>query len=171
MTRDARDDRDLSEDWIAVAEAAGMIGGTEEDVRRLVRMRRIQWREAEYTVCLDDVITVLELREFDAVMDGGGSEREARRRAEGVRRRLEAGGSGQEAGGTAERESGRRGERETKAIANCKLEIGNCKLVGGRKVVSVAEAAGMLGVTKWQVWKRCAGGRLNWDMGGRHRRR
>src|SRR5436309_2592294 len=86
MARDGKDDGDLSEEWISVAEAAGMIGGTVEDVRRLVRMRRIQWREVEDTVCLDDVVTVLELREFDAVLDGGGSEREARRAAERRRR-------------------------------------------------------------------------------------
>ena len=76
MGRDGSDDRDLSDEWIPIAEAAGMIGGSVEDVRRLVRMRRIQWREDGDTVCLDDVVTVLELRDFDAVMDGGGSERD-----------------------------------------------------------------------------------------------
>src|SRR5258708_7625198 len=142
MTRDARDDRDLSEDWIAVAEAAGMIGGTEEDVRRLVRMRRIQWREAEDTVCLDDVVTVLELREFDAVMDGGGNEKEARRRAEAVRAEWEAGGSEQEAGRTSKtgfplttcgnddpsRPSHPEPADGRAIIANCKLPIDNCEL-------------------------------------------
>src|SRR5437773_2465213 len=108
MKRDVRDEWDLSDEWIPVPEAAGMLGGTDEDVRRLVRMRRIQWREAGDTVLLDDVITVLELREFDAVMDGGRSEKEARKRAEAVRERLEEG--------------------EKKPIDNCKLQIANCKL-------------------------------------------
>src|SRR5947208_2427904 len=97
MGRDGSDDRDLTDEWIPIAEAAGMIGGIVEGVRRLIRMRRIQWREDGDTVCLDDVVTVLELREFDAVMDGGGGEREARRAAEAVRGKWEAGGRTQEA--------------------------------------------------------------------------
>src|SRR5437879_6551419 len=96
MGRDGSDDRDLGDEWIPIADAAGMICGTVEDVRRLIRMRRIQWREAEDAVCLDDVVTVLELREFDAVLDGGGGEKEARRRAEAVRAKWEAGGRTQE---------------------------------------------------------------------------
>src|SRR6266700_2432148 len=135
MAEGARDDRDLSGEWIPIAEAAEMIGGIVEDVRRLVRMRRIQWREAEDAVCLDDVVTVLELREFDAVLDGGGGEREARRRAEAVRRQcVEVWKFG---GVEVREESGRGRERETKAIENCKLEIANCKLIEGKEVVSV----------------------------------
>jgi hypothetical protein len=180
MKRDTSDDKDISDEWIAVTEAATMLAGTDEDVRRLVRMRRIQWREAEDTVCMDDVVTVLELREFDAVRDGGGSEKEARRRAEAVRARWEADCVGG-------RVDGCRGEERTSKtgfpitafgnddalLASQAATMGrtpgieNCNLIEGRQVVSVVDAALMLEITKGQIWKICRDGRLNYEQVGR----
>ena len=75
-------------EWITLEQAEKLLGGTPADLPRLIRMRRLTHRESDNTVRLDDVITILELREFDSVLDAGGSEKEARRRAESLGARL-----------------------------------------------------------------------------------
>jgi hypothetical protein len=156
MKRNTSDDRDLTNEWIPIAEAAGMIGGTVEDVRRLVRMRRMQWRGAEDTVCLDDVVTVLELREFDAVMDGGGGEREARKRAEAVRAKWE---SKQEP--HVDKQPAAPHTTHLSLLTTHQLE--NCKLIDGHEVVSVRDAAAILGVIKRQIYTLLQNGRISWS--------
>ena len=141
--------------WISVEEAAGMLCGTVDDVRRLSLMRRLQWREASNTVLLEDVITVLELREFDAVLDTGRNEREARKRAEAVRAKWEGSPSENTA------------QQSKPPIENWKSKIGNCKLIDGRKVISRKDAAAMLGIGPDYVSHLCSKGRLNNERRGR----
>src|SRR5258708_5661090 len=90
------DDYNPDEVWLPIPKAAAMLSASEEDIRRLIRMRRITLRESDDTVCLGDIITVLELQEFDAIMDAGGTEKQARKRAESVRARLEGAGRRQD---------------------------------------------------------------------------
>jgi hypothetical protein len=135
------DDYNVDQIWIPISEAAAMLSGTDEDVRRLIRIRRFGWHESDNTVRLGDVITVLELREFDAVIDAGGSEKEARKRAEAVRARWEEGEKG--------------------PIENCKLKIDNCKLETGAgdgnwfeglEWVSIKQACARLGVSERHMY-------------------
>src|SRR5258705_10764609 len=90
MWRTLNDDYNVDEVWISVSKAAEMLCGAEEDVHRLVRMRRVASRDSDKSVRLGDIITALGLREFDAVLDSGGTEKQARKRAETLRAKLEA---------------------------------------------------------------------------------
>src|SRR5258708_14511836 len=89
--RTMSNDYDVDKVWIPVTKAAEMLNGADADVHRLVRMRRVASRESDDSVRLGDIITPLELREFEAVLDSGGTEKQGRKKAEATRATFEAG--------------------------------------------------------------------------------
>src|SRR5438270_6100463 len=85
-------------------------GFSEAEIREFIRIRKIEWREEDDHVDLEDVAAKVALREFDRLEAEGLSEGEAEKQGEVFRERALAGKTWTEDDG--EGQSGTGGQRD-----------------------------------------------------------